>query len=133
MNFQDSEPQPPPAHSSLGEILIMSSCLEVAVQLYLDGIARIEGRAPTSDATAEERLMHLLAFADGLADKALRNDFMRWMIRLHALAPTMRAVRHGRWLRDPRWGNVLMTAPPGVKDLGPRRWELSQLDEAASA
>jgi hypothetical protein len=132
MNFQDSEPQPPPARSSLGEILIMSSRLDVAVQLYLDGIARIEGRAPACEASAEERLTHLLAFADGLADKELRNDFMRWMIRLHALAPLLRAVRHGRWLPDPRWGNVLMLAPPGIKDLGPRRWELTELDEAAS-
>ncbi len=133
MNFQDSEPQPPPARASLGEILIMSSRLDVAVQLYLDGIARIEGRTPVPDATAEERLKRLLSFADGLPDKALRNDFMRWMIRLHALAPLLRAMRHGRWLPDLRWGNVLMLAPPGIKDLGPRKWELSQLDEAASA
>lgn len=125
-------PQPCNVAAVLGEILIGSSSIELAVQLYLDGIARAEGRAP-AEATAEERLDQLLAFADGLADKALRDDFMRWMVRLHELAPTCRAVRHGHWLPDLRRGTVLMLAPPGRQDLGPHKWEVAQLGEAAQA
>jgi hypothetical protein len=75
----------------------------------------------------------LLAFADGLADKALRDDFLRWMVRLRELAPTCRAVRHGHWLPDLRRGNVLMLAPPGRQDLGSQKWEVAQLGEAAQA
>ncbi|MBX3585565.1 MAG: hypothetical protein KF796_02890 [Ramlibacter sp.] len=124
--------QPCNVAALLGEILIGASSVELAVQLYLDGIARAEGRAPTQ-ATAEERLAQLLALADGLTDKALRDDFMRWMVRLHELAPTCRAVRHGHWPPDLRWGNVLMLAPPGMQDMGSRKWEVAQLSEAAQA
>ena len=119
-------PQPCNVAELLGEILIGSSSVERSVQLYLDGIARAEGRAPAK-ATAQERLGHLLTFADGLADKALRDDFLRWMVRLHELAPTCSAVRHGRWLPDLRWGNVLMLPPPGSQDLVSRKWEVEQL------
>lgn len=125
-------PQPCNVAAVLGEILIGSSSVELAVQLYLDGIARAEGRSP-AEATAEERLGQLLTFADGLADKALRDDFLRWMVRLHELAPTCRAVRHGHWLPDLRQGNVLMLAPPGRQDLRPQKWEVAQLVEAAQA
>jgi hypothetical protein len=124
-------PQPWNVAERLGAILIGSSSLEQAVQLYRDGIARAEGRA-LAQATAEESLGQLLTFADGLADKALRDDFMNWMVRFHQLAPICRAVRHARWLPDLRWGNVLMLAPPG-QDLGPRKWEVAQLGEAAVA
>ena len=125
-------PQPFNVAALLGEILIGSSSVELAVQLYLDGIARAEGRAP-AEATAEERLGQLLTFADGLVHKTLRDDFMRWMVRLHELAPTCRAVRYGHWLPDLRRGNVLMLAPPGTQDLGSRTWEVAQLGEAAQA
>lgn len=125
-------PQPRNVAALLGEILIGSSTIELAVQLYLEGIARAEGRAPAG-ATAQERLGQLLTFADGLADKPLRDDFMRWLVRLHELAPVCSAVRHGHWLPDLRWGNVLMLAPPERPELGSRKWEVEQLGEAAQA
>lgn len=123
-------PQPCNVAEVLGDILIGSSTIERAVQLYLDGVARAEGREPAR-ATAKERLGQLLSFADGLADKALRGDFMRWMVRLHEVDPICHAVRQGRWLPNLRWGDVLMLPAPGTQDLVSRKWEVEQLNHAS--
>lgn len=130
--FQGDARVPDPLESAaamqVGLALFASSRLDLAVQLYLDGLGPAAPRAAPGPG-ADARLERLLAFADSLADKELRDDFLRWIVRAHQLAPLRQALRHGRWLPDPRRGVVLVMAPPGEATTGPRSYGLEQLEE----
>lgn len=120
------EPLEAGAAMQLGMLLFAFSRLDLAVQLYLDGIG---GAAPP----AETGTRRLLAYADALPDRALRADFVQWIVRMHRLVPLQQALHQCRWLPDPRRGVVACVAPPG----GPRppqaTYTLKELGDALAA
>src|SRR4051812_504418 len=91
------EPLEAGAAMQLGLLLFAFSRLDLAVQLYLDGI----GRAGPSTEAGTRRL---LAYADQLPDKALRAEFVQWIVRMHRMEPLQQALQTGRWMPDPRRG-----------------------------
>ena len=100
----------------LGRLMVGWSRLEMALQLYLAALPR--ERTGGAGADWPSRLERLLAFADTLPDKALRADFLKWIVRARELAPLGEALRTARWLPDPRREVVLVlrdapAAPPG--------------------
>ena len=100
------------------------SRLDLAVQLYLDGIGRAGPEAGTR---------RLLAYADGLSDKALRADFVQWIVRMHRMEPLQQALQTGRWMPDPRRGVVACLAPPGAPKPAKATYTPAEIDEALAA
>jgi hypothetical protein len=112
----------------LGLLLIMSSRLDLAVQLYLRGVRTAGSGAAGADEAA--RLQELVEYAQRLADPALGAEFVAWTARAQALLPLRRALRSGRWLPDPRRGTILLMAGLGERGQVPSSMPLASLEEA---
>ena|SRR5438105_2339394 len=93
----------------LGQLMIGRSRLDLAIQLY---VAALPAQPGDAGKTFDARLGRLLALADSLADKALRTDFVRWIVRARHLGPLAESLRDARWLPDPRRNVVLVLRQP---------------------
>ncbi|MEJ6023603.1 hypothetical protein [Ramlibacter sp. PS4R-6] len=108
---------------ALGQLLIGRSRLDLAVQLYVAALPAPRDLPP---------LERLLVFADSLADKTLRADFVRWIVRTRHLEPFAQALRTARWLPDPRRNVVLALGQPGLPPPPARSFTITELEAVAT-
>lgn len=111
----------------LGLLLIGFSRLDLALQLYVAALPREVTKPSTGPAA---RLPSLLAFADTLADKALRAEFVRWIVRVRQQEPLAQCLRYARWLPDPRRNTVLLLGQPGDPLPSNRSFTIGELERA---
>jgi len=116
----------------LGRLLIGWSRLGLALQLYVSALP--PGGARDGEAEGlDQRLERLLVHADAAADKALRADFLRWIVRARQFVPLATSLRQGRWLPDPRRNVVLLMGEPGGARPPKPSYTIGELEEALAA